>query len=72
MFKNAVGGRAQYKQERVSSGSALASRGRGATLSDKDGEMHLKITLEFDVVDIHNSYSRRFYFRMSDKDARCG
>lgn len=26
------------------------SRGRGATASDRDGEMHLKITLEFVVV----------------------
>ena len=43
--------RAQYKQERVSSGSAVSSRGRGATPRDKDGEMHLKITLKFDVVD---------------------
>lgn len=43
--------RAQYKQERVSSGSAVPSRGHGATPSNKDGEMHLKITLKFDVVD---------------------
>lgn len=47
MFKNAAA--VQCKQERVSASSS--SRGDGATVSDKDGEMRLKITLKSAVVD---------------------
>lgn len=56
--------RAQYKQERVS--VALFFPGRGAIGRDKDGAMHLKITLKFVVVDTTVDRISECVIRMQD------